>query len=68
LRPFIEIKQRGAERFAGAFAPKTRWGLKTRNQVIRAFAIPGLVTLAIGREINDNLQLPEYDFRSFQQD
>jgi hypothetical protein len=34
--------------------------------VIRAFAIPGLATLAIGREINDNLQLPEYDFRSFQ--
>ena len=33
---------------------------------IRAFAIPGLATLAIGREINDNLQLPEYDFRSFQ--
>jgi 2-polyprenyl-6-methoxyphenol hydroxylase-like FAD-dependent oxidoreductase len=24
LRPSIEIKQRGAERFAGAFAPKTR--------------------------------------------
>ena len=65
LRPFIEIKQRGAERFAGAFAPKTRWGLSFRNQVIRAFAIPGLAKLAIGREINDNLQLPEYDFRSF---
>jgi hypothetical protein len=30
---------------------------------VRAFAIPGLATLAIGREINDNLQLPEYDFR-----
>lgn len=66
LRPFIEIKQRGAERFAGAFAPKTRWGLSFRNQVIRAFAIPGLATLAIGREISDTLQLPEYDFRSFQ--
>jgi 2-polyprenyl-6-methoxyphenol hydroxylase-like FAD-dependent oxidoreductase len=66
LRPFIEMKQRGGERFAGAFAPKTRWGLGFRNQVIRAFAIPGLATLAIGREINDNLQLPEYDFRSFQ--
>jgi 2-polyprenyl-6-methoxyphenol hydroxylase-like FAD-dependent oxidoreductase len=64
LRPLIETKQRGAERFAGAFAPKTRWGLGFRNQVIRAFAIPGLATLAIGREINDNMQLPEYDFRS----
>lgn len=27
LRKFIDDKQRGAERFAGAFAPKTRWGL-----------------------------------------
>jgi 2-polyprenyl-6-methoxyphenol hydroxylase-like FAD-dependent oxidoreductase len=66
LRPFIEAKQRGAERFAGAFAPKTRWGLSFRNQVMRAFAIPGLATLAIGREIIDTLRLPGYDFRSFQ--
>src|SRR5262249_27047648 len=33
LRAFIEAKQRGAERFAGAFAPKTRWGLFLRNQI-----------------------------------
>src|SRR6185437_8941268 len=42
LRAFISTKQRGAERFASAFAPKTRWGLQLRNQVIKAFAIPGL--------------------------
>ena len=65
LRPFIETKQRGAERFARAFAPKTPWGLHFRNQMIRAFAIPGLARLAIGREIIDTLQLPEYDFPSF---
>jgi 2-polyprenyl-6-methoxyphenol hydroxylase-like FAD-dependent oxidoreductase len=65
LRPFIETKQRGAERFAGAFAPKTPWGLSFRNQVIRAFAIPGLARLAVGREIIDNLPLPEYDLPSF---
>jgi hypothetical protein len=34
--------------------------------VIRAFAIPGLAKLAIGREIIDTLRLPEYDFRSLQ--
>ena len=66
LRPFVEMKQRGAERFAGALAPKTRWGLCFRNQVIRAFAVPRLAKLAIGREIIDTLQLPEYDFRLFQ--
>ena len=64
LRPFIETKQRGAERFAGAFAPKTPWGLYFRNQVIKAFAIPGLARLAVGREIVDTLHLPEYVFGS----
>jgi len=63
LRTYIEIKQNGAERFAGAFAPKTRWGLWFRNQVINAFAIPGLATLAVGREITDTLALPEYPWQ-----
>jgi 2-polyprenyl-6-methoxyphenol hydroxylase-like FAD-dependent oxidoreductase len=60
LRAFIEAKQRGAERFAGAFAPKTRWGLFLRNQVIRATAIPGIARLAFGRDIVDRLRLPDY--------
>ncbi len=63
LRGFIETKQQGAERFASAFAPKTRWGLAFRNQVVRAFAIPGLARFTFGREITDRLPLPEYDFR-----
>jgi 2-polyprenyl-6-methoxyphenol hydroxylase-like FAD-dependent oxidoreductase len=65
LRRFIATKQRGAERFSGAFAPKTAWGLRFRNQVIRAFAIPALARLAVGREIIDTLPLPEYG-RSFE--
>ena len=60
LRAYIETKQRGAERFAAAFAPKTRWGLFLRNQVIKAFAIPGLARLAFGRDLIDTLQLPDY--------
>jgi len=60
LRAYIEMKQRGAERFAAAFAPKTRWGLFLRNQVIKAFAIPGLARLAFGRDLIDTLQLPDY--------
>jgi 2-polyprenyl-6-methoxyphenol hydroxylase-like FAD-dependent oxidoreductase len=60
LRAHIGKKQLGAERFAGAFAPKTQWGLSFRNQVIKAFAIPGLATLAVGRDIIDALRLPEY--------
>jgi 2-polyprenyl-6-methoxyphenol hydroxylase-like FAD-dependent oxidoreductase len=60
LRAYMEMKQKGAEMFAGAFAPRTAWGLWFRNQVIRAFVIPGLARLAIGREIADRLPLPDY--------
>jgi 2-polyprenyl-6-methoxyphenol hydroxylase-like FAD-dependent oxidoreductase len=60
LRTFIESKQRGAARFAAAFAPKTRWGLFLRNQVIRAFAIPGLSKSLFGGDIADSLRLPGY--------
>jgi 2-polyprenyl-6-methoxyphenol hydroxylase-like FAD-dependent oxidoreductase len=60
LRTFIGAKQKGAERFSAAFAPKTRWGLFLRNQVIKSFAIPGLARISFGRDISDTLRLPEY--------
>jgi 2-polyprenyl-6-methoxyphenol hydroxylase-like FAD-dependent oxidoreductase len=60
LRNYIESKRRGAERFAGAFAPKSYWGLFLRNQILKAFAIPGVARLTFGREIKDTLQLPAY--------
>ena len=62
LRGFVEKKQRGAERFASAFAPKTRLGLFFRNQVIRAAAIRGFAGLTFGRDIIDMLQLPDYQW------
>jgi len=60
LRTFIAMKQKGAERFASAFAPKTRWGLLLRNQIIKACAIPGVASFAFGREITDSLELSDY--------
>lgn len=60
LRSYVVSKQQGAARFAAAFAPKTRWGLFLRDQVIKACAIPGLARLAFGRNIIDTLQLPDY--------
>lgn len=60
LRSYISSKQKGAERFSAAFAPKTTWGLLLRNQVIKACAVPGLARLAFGRDIIDTLQLPDY--------
>ena len=60
LRSYVLSKQEGARRFAAAFAPNTKCGLFLRNQVIRAFAIPGLARLAIGSNIADNLEFPDY--------
>jgi 2-polyprenyl-6-methoxyphenol hydroxylase-like FAD-dependent oxidoreductase len=60
LRNYIRSKQEAAERFAGAFAPRTRWGLAFRNLVIDAFAIPGLARWTIGRDITDRVALPDY--------
>ena len=62
LRSFIETKQQGATRFAGAFAPKTQWGLFLRNQVIKVAAFPGVARLTFGRDIIDRLRLPEYSW------
>jgi 2-polyprenyl-6-methoxyphenol hydroxylase-like FAD-dependent oxidoreductase len=60
LQRFIEAKQQAAERFAGAFAPKTQWGLFVRNAVIRATALPGIARLSFGRDIVDRLPFPDY--------
>jgi 2-polyprenyl-6-methoxyphenol hydroxylase-like FAD-dependent oxidoreductase len=62
LRAFITRKQRSAERFADAFAPRTRLGLFARNQIVKACNLPGLARLAFGRDITDRLPLPTYDF------
>jgi len=60
LRDYVGSKQKGAERFSSAFAPRTRWGLFMRNQVIIASTIPGLARLAFGRDIAEKLPLPDY--------
>lgn len=62
LQPWLAAKRRGARRFAGAFVPRTRRGLLLRNQVVKAFAVPGLARLALGRSLADSLRLPDYAF------
>lgn len=64
LRGYIEGKQKGAERFATAFAPRTRMGLWFRNQVLNVASLPGLARLMVGRDIVETMQLPKYDWPS----
>ena len=62
LRAFIDSKQKGAERFSSAFAPRTRFGLFARNQVVRACALPGVARFALSGDITDRLEPPDYSW------
>jgi 2-polyprenyl-6-methoxyphenol hydroxylase-like FAD-dependent oxidoreductase len=63
FHPLIMRKQRAAERFSGSFAPKTKFGIFVRNQVIRLMSLPFVANLAMGRLLSDPLTLPVYDSR-----
>jgi 2-polyprenyl-6-methoxyphenol hydroxylase-like FAD-dependent oxidoreductase len=60
LFDLLRQKQAGAEKFAGAFAPKTRLGLLFRNQVAKALRVPLIADWAIGRDLRDPITLPDY--------
>jgi 2-polyprenyl-6-methoxyphenol hydroxylase-like FAD-dependent oxidoreductase len=58
--PFVLKKQRAALRFAGAFAPKSRFGLFFRDQVMNLMRVPWIMDLVVNRDIADKITLPEY--------
>lgn len=60
LRNFLWEKQNAAEGFATSFAPKTRFGLWLRNQVTKAFLVPGAAKFVLGATVWDRLALPDY--------
>ncbi|MGH7330608.1 MAG: FAD-dependent monooxygenase, partial [Polyangiaceae bacterium] len=60
LRPFLAQKQQAAARFASSFAPRTRIGLAFRNGVTRLLSIPFVAELALGRDLRDAIEIPDY--------
>jgi 2-polyprenyl-6-methoxyphenol hydroxylase-like FAD-dependent oxidoreductase len=60
LRPLIETKQASAQKFAGAFAPRTAFGLWVRNQATKLMAFRPLTELLLGRDLRDDFDLPDY--------
>ena len=60
LRYFILEKQAAAEQFAYSFIPQTRFGLFVRNQITKAFSIPRVAQLVMGRTFVDRIGLPIY--------
>jgi 2-polyprenyl-6-methoxyphenol hydroxylase-like FAD-dependent oxidoreductase len=60
LAPFVLQKQKSALRFAGTFAPKSKFSMFLRNRVMNLMKIPLVAELAAGRDLADNLTLPRY--------
>jgi 2-polyprenyl-6-methoxyphenol hydroxylase-like FAD-dependent oxidoreductase len=60
MRPFIAKKQRSAEKFASSFAPRTRFGIGFRNLVTGLLRVPGVAEFFIGRNLRDEIVLPDY--------
>jgi 2-polyprenyl-6-methoxyphenol hydroxylase-like FAD-dependent oxidoreductase len=58
--PFVFSKQKAALRFAGTFAPKSKWALFLRNQIFNLLAVPWIADFAVGRDLADKIALPEY--------
>ena len=58
--PFVLAKQDAAPRFAGIFAPKSRFWLFVRDQVMNLLRIPLVANVAVGRDLADRITLPNY--------
>jgi 2-polyprenyl-6-methoxyphenol hydroxylase-like FAD-dependent oxidoreductase len=62
MMPFLRRKQASALRFASSFAPKSAFGITFRNLVTSLLRLPLLPDFLIGRELRDQVKLPEYGF------
>ncbi len=60
FRPFIENKQKIAERFAGSFVPKNRFNLWMRNTFANLMFLPYLSEWLMNKFMTDKIRLKEY--------
>jgi len=60
FEPFVLRKQKAALRFAGTFAPKSKFSMFLRNQIMNLLTIPWIADVAAGRNLADDLALPDY--------
>ena len=62
MMPFLRRKQASAMKFASSFAPKSTFGIMVRNLVTRLLRIPFVADFFIGRDLRDDIKLPDYGF------
>lgn len=58
--PFVANKQKMALRFAGFFAPRSKWSMFVRNRVMNLLKIGWIADAAVGRDLVDEIALPDY--------
>ena len=58
--PFLKKKQLSAAKFASSFAPSTAFGIWFRNLVTKMMRIEFIADYFIGRDLRDDITLPEY--------
>jgi 2-polyprenyl-6-methoxyphenol hydroxylase-like FAD-dependent oxidoreductase len=62
MMPFLMRKQLSAAKFASSLAPRTALGITFRNVVTRLWRLPFLADFLFGRELRDEIELPDYGF------
>jgi 2-polyprenyl-6-methoxyphenol hydroxylase-like FAD-dependent oxidoreductase len=60
FQPLIRAKQEMALRFAGAFAPKSKFRLWLRNRILNLLGVGWIAGLTVGRDLADRISLPDY--------
>lgn len=60
FRDYIAKKQKSAQAFAGSFAPRTRFGIFIRNQVLKLSRIPFVAEWLMQKFVTDDFELPVY--------
>jgi 2-polyprenyl-6-methoxyphenol hydroxylase-like FAD-dependent oxidoreductase len=58
---FVRQKQRSALKFAGSFAPKSKFSMAVRNAIMNLLRIGWIADLAIGADLGDDFTLPMYE-------
>ena len=60
FQPLIQAKQGAALRFAGAFAPKSKFRLWLRNRILNLLSVGWIADITVGRDLADRISLPDY--------
>jgi 2-polyprenyl-6-methoxyphenol hydroxylase-like FAD-dependent oxidoreductase len=60
LEAFVRRKQRSAMKFAGTFAPKSRFSMVVRNAIMNMLRVGWIADFVIGQDLGDHFTLPVY--------